>query len=282
MPLFERGQVHERLERGAGLALGLEGAIELALGVGASADQHAHAALHVEHVRGRPGWHRRVRPSLAIRSCTMRLGAALQTGRRWSSRRSARGLRGRPATADAPARHRPRTRRPTRSRWCRLSAKRIGKRAACSSSSTVRKPASTILPSTLRARARAMAGLEAGENFDGALSRPASMAASASVSVAGRLAEEALRGRLDAVGAAAEVDAIEIDLEDVALAQAHLQPQAPASAPRACGRSCARGSGTGSWPAAGSASSRPGRSGPTRRLASAARASPTGSTPQCS
>ena len=43
--------------------------------------------------------------------------------------------------------------------------------------------------------------------------------------LAGRLAEEAPRRRLDAVGAAAEIHAVEIDLEDVALAQAHLQPQ---------------------------------------------------------
>ena len=44
-PALERGQIDERLERGAGLALGGDGAIELAFGVIAAADQRAHRAV---------------------------------------------------------------------------------------------------------------------------------------------------------------------------------------------------------------------------------------------
>ena len=43
--VFERGQIDERLERGAGLALGRDGAVELALGVVLAADQRAHGAV---------------------------------------------------------------------------------------------------------------------------------------------------------------------------------------------------------------------------------------------
>ena len=42
--VVERGRVDERLERGAGLALGLDGAVELAHGEGEAADDGEHAA----------------------------------------------------------------------------------------------------------------------------------------------------------------------------------------------------------------------------------------------
>ena len=44
-PVFERGEIDEGLERRAGLALGGDGAIELALGVALAADQRAHDAV---------------------------------------------------------------------------------------------------------------------------------------------------------------------------------------------------------------------------------------------
>ena len=44
-PVFERGQIDERLERRAGLAFGRDGAVELALGVALPADQRAHGAV---------------------------------------------------------------------------------------------------------------------------------------------------------------------------------------------------------------------------------------------
>ena len=45
MPVFERGEIDERLERRAGLALGGDGAVELAFAVVPAADQRAHGAV---------------------------------------------------------------------------------------------------------------------------------------------------------------------------------------------------------------------------------------------
>ena len=51
------------------------------------------------------------------------------------------------------------------------------------------------------------------------------IAASARLSVGRAVAEEAARGGVDAVGAAAEIDAVEIELEDLVLGEAPLERQ---------------------------------------------------------
>ena len=51
LPVLERGEIDVRLERGAGLAVGVGGAVELALAVVLAADQRAHGAVmfHDDH-----------------------------------------------------------------------------------------------------------------------------------------------------------------------------------------------------------------------------------------
>ena len=79
--------------------------------------------------------------------------------------------------------------------------------------------------STIWARRSAPSGLRFGASRDGDFTRPASIAASADLHLARRLAEIALRGGLDAVGAGAEIDAVEIELEDLSLAELALEPE---------------------------------------------------------
>ena len=55
--------------------------------------------------------------------------------------------------------------------------------------------------------------------------------------------EEAPRGGVDAVGAAAEIDPVQIELEDLVLGEAPFEREAPGSPRGACGRRCARWSG---------------------------------------
>ena len=57
------------------------------------------------------------------------------------------------------------------------------------------------------------------------------MARFGQVHVARRLAEIILRRRVDAEGAAAHIGAVEIELEDLVLGQARLQPHAPGTLP---------------------------------------------------
>ena len=75
-----------------------------------------------------------------------------------------------------------------------------------------------------------------------------------------RFLEIASRCGLDAIGATTEIDAVEIELEDILLRAAAPRARLRAAAPRACARSCARATETDSWPVAGRASSRPARS----------------------
>ena len=49
---FQRGEVHERLEGGAGLAAGLHGAVELAVGVGRAAHHREHVAVRAQNHDG--------------------------------------------------------------------------------------------------------------------------------------------------------------------------------------------------------------------------------------
>ena len=65
----------------------------------------------------------------------------------------------------------------------------------------------------------APSGLRFGASRDGDLTRPASIAASAMRHVLGGFSEVALSGGFDTVGARAEIDAVEIELEDLGLAE---------------------------------------------------------------
>ena len=100
----------------------------------------------------------------------------------------------------------------------------IGEREAglrgrrCSPPRAWRRGRGSRAPPTPRGRGAASSG-------DGALSRPASIAASAQRHVPGRLAEVAPRRRVDAIGAGAEIDAVEVELEDLVLGKAELQPE---------------------------------------------------------
>ncbi len=85
--------------------------------------------------------------------------------------------------------------------------------------------ASAIAASTVCARFSAPSGLRFGASRDGDLTRPASIAASGDRHVLRRLAEIALRRGLDAIGAGAEIDAVEIELEDLVLGIFALQPE---------------------------------------------------------
>ena len=159
----------------------------------------------------------------------------------------------------------------------RLPALQASRRSAARARRPSRPPRPTASPPPPSwparcARARApSADWRPANTCEGAFSRPASIAASTSVTLARRLAEEAPRRRLHAVGAGAEIDAVEVELEDVALAQAHLQPQRQDQLLELARPACAPSPGTGSWRAAASASSRPARRGPARRLVKAAR-----------
>ncbi len=84
---------------------------------------------------------------------------------------------------------------------------------------------SRIAASTSCARSSAAFGSRAGDSLDGALSRPASSAASDSVTSRADFAEIAPRRRLDAIGARAEIDPVEIHFEDLVLGVLLLQPQ---------------------------------------------------------
>ena len=86
-------------------------------------------------------------------------------------------------------------------------------------------PSSRMAASTSCARSSAAFGSRAGDSRDGAFSRPASRAASDSVTSRARLAEIAARGRLDAIGARAEIDPVEIHFEDLVLGVLVLQPE---------------------------------------------------------
>src|SRR3954464_7557632 len=104
------------------------------------------------------------------------------------------------------------------------------------------KLASAIAASTIWARASAPSGLRFGASRDGDLTRPASTAASATVTflaglpktplarrrdrdVLGGLAEITLRRRLDAIGAGTEIDAVEVEFENFVLGMLAFQPQ---------------------------------------------------------
>src|SRR6185295_8117772 len=84
--------------------------------------------------------------------------------------------------------------------------------AACAA---VMKPASAIAARTVCARCSAPSGLRFGASRDGDLTRPASIAASAMVT---------LRGRLDAIGAGAEIDAVQVKLKNFRLGVFAFEP----------------------------------------------------------
>ena len=78
---------------------------------------------------------------------------------------------------------------------------------------------------TTCARRSAPSGLRLGASRDGERISPASIAASAMRHLARGLAEIALRGGVDAIGACAEIDAVEIELENLGLGELALEPE---------------------------------------------------------
>ena len=78
---------------------------------------------------------------------------------------------------------------------------------------------------TTRARARAAPGFAAGEYLEGAFKRPAISAASGNVSSLADLSKYRLARRLDAVGAAAEIDLVQVEFENLLLREPDLQPE---------------------------------------------------------
>ena len=88
--------------------------------------------------------------------------------------------------------------------------------------------------STRLRRALAAAGLSYGFSFEGRWGRPASSAHWGRFSSPDVLAEVGLRRRLDAVRPAAEVDLVQVRLEDLLLRPVPLDLDRPASSPSAC------------------------------------------------
>ena len=82
-----------------------------------------------------------------------------------------------------------------------------------------------MLSSTCAARATAATSSRAGLNRVGAFSNPAIDRAFEEVELARRFAEIAVRRGVDAIGAGAEIDPVEVDFEDLVLAEAMLEPQ---------------------------------------------------------
>ena len=86
-------------------------------------------------------------------------------------------------------------------------------------------PSSRMRVSTTWLRVIAPSRLVHGESADGARASPAISAHSARVNVLAGLAEEVARHRLDAVDAGAEIDAIQVQLEDLRLGQLRIDHQ---------------------------------------------------------
>ena len=99
-----------------------------------------------------------------------------------------------------------------------------GLRRAPNTWPSVMKPASTRLSSTTLARARAAGRLMCGRVFGRRLEQAGQHRGFGEVHVARRLVEIEMRRAVDAEGAAAHIGAVEIELQDLVLGQARLQP----------------------------------------------------------
>ena len=95
--------------------------------------------------------------------------------------------------------------------------------ACCSSA--VMKPASRIFSSTLLPRCDGLLGAGARSVLGRRLEQAGDDGRFGQREIASGLAEVAVGGRLDAVGAAAEIDAVEVELENVTLAELELEPE---------------------------------------------------------
>ena len=219
---FERREVDEHLEGRARLALGLERAVELALGIGAAADDGADAAVRIhEHEAGlaRACAHAFARE----RGLNQRLGPALQAA-------VDGGLDDDVAIGGDGERR--------QAIQCRIdrvvdtglrAIERVGK-------AQVGTAGLGAILGGEQARIHHLCQHALGADADdllvggrriagGRLQQARQRGGLEHRHVAGGLAEEAARRHLDTVGAGAEIDAIEIELEDVALAETRLEPQ---------------------------------------------------------
>ena len=112
----------------------------------------------------------------------------------------------------------------------------------------VMKPASTMASSTTCWRSVARSRLSVGAERDGAFGKPGQHRRFGERQLAGGLAEEAARGGVDAVGLVAEIDAVEVEFENLVLGQPpldargqhHFAQLAVDGLATASGRGCAR------------------------------------------
>ena len=218
-PALERGEIDERLERRAGLALRRDRAVELALGVVLAADQRAHRALRR---------HRDQRALLDVELLALlRQHVDQRFLRRRLQRRIDRGLDHdvlvEPADQLVDRVHHPvghvvdraagrRVDDARRMRQRDLDGARIGEAVVGHRGEHELRPllgAVEVLGRREPRRRLDQAGEQRGLGQRHALRR---------------LAEVALRRRLDAVGAGAEIDAVEIELEDLLLGELVLEP----------------------------------------------------------
>ena len=219
-PVFERGEIDERLERRAGLAPRRDGAVELALGIIAAADQRAHDAVRRHR-------HQRAFADVEL-VALLRQDVVERLLGRGLQRRIDRGL-DHDVLLDMADQVVDRVHHPVGDVIDRAAAGRFYR--------------------ARRRDQRALGGVVAdhfqirhgGDHHAGAALGAVGIAARRQPrrrlhqagqhrrfrqrQLARRFAEIALRRRLDAVGAGAEIDAVEIKLEDLRLGEFVLEPQ---------------------------------------------------------
>ena len=247
-PGFEPGEIDERLEGRARLALRLGRAVELAVAVIAPADHRPHRA--VRRHRDQRALADRVlrRRSAPVSSAIGGLGGRLQA--RVERRAHGQVAVGRCRRTRGSARRPSRRNSATPAGRCGASAK--PRFSAASAWARVMKPGlDHVVEHLRRARAAALSRSRAGLSRLGALISPAMTALSNRVSLRRRFAEIALRRGIDAVSAGAEIDPVQIDFEDLVLGEAVLEPQRQQRLADLAREVALRASGTGSWRAAG-------------------------------
>ena len=233
--MLERGGIQERLERRSGLTPAAAGAIELRLPEIAAADER-------EDVAGaRIDRHQR-RLELGVVEPAQPVGhGALGRVLQLRNERRAHLPVGRMIAAELVAEL-------LTQELLRVAAARLGRardtarmriraaRAACSCAS-VMKPSSRMRVSTTWLRSIAPSRFVHGDSADGARASPAISAHSARFSCLRRPAEQVPRHRLDAVDAGAQINAIEIQLENLLLRQLGVDHQRERRFADSCGRS---------------------------------------------
>ncbi len=109
--------------------------------------------------------------------------------------------------------------------WLARSTGVAGLRRAVEICPCVRKPASTMFDSTSAARARAGRQVHIGREFRRRLEQPGNHGGFGQAQVTDILAEIMLGSGLDTKHAIAQIGAVQIELQDLALGQAGLEPQ---------------------------------------------------------